>query len=239
MLTGLSKTKKMAIKEANKIRIKDLPLAERPRERLIRSGPVALSNSELLAIIMRTGTQKENVLDLANRLLKEHDLKSLSQVNVTELRKILGIGETKACQIVACFELSKRLGAYYGELKPHIKTSEDVVNLFMDRFRNLDKECFSVVLLNSKNKLINYQTVSLGDLNETIAHPREIFQTAIKNSASRMIVVHNHPSGDPTPSESDMQLTEKLIEAGNLLGITVLDHVIIGDGKWWSWREGK
>lgn len=115
---------------------------------------MALSNSELLAIIMRTGTQKENVLDLANRLLKGHDLKSLSQVNVTELRKILGIGETKACQIVACFELSKRLGAYYGELKPYIKTSEDVVNLFMDRFRNMDRECFSVVLLGSNYKQI-------------------------------------------------------------------------------------
>lgn len=221
----------------DKVGIKDLPLPEQPRERLIRFGPRVLSNSELLAIIMRTGTREENVLNLANRLLKEHDIKALSQVDVAELKKILGIGEAKACQIISTFELSKRLGAYHEERNIIIKDAKDVADLFMERFRNLKREYFRVVLLDSKNKLINYQTVSLGDLNKSIAHPREIFKSAIKNSASRIILVHNHPSGDPTPSEADRQLTERLIEAGRLLGISVLDHIIIGDGKWWSWQE--
>ena len=225
--------------KTNKIRIKDLPLAERPRERLVRFGPRVLSNSELLAIILRTGTKEENVLSLANRLLKEHDLKALTQTSVKELEKILGIGETKACQIVATFELNKRLGAYYEKEKPVIKTAKDVADLFMERLRNLKREYFRVVLLTSRNKLINYQTISLGSLEEGIARPKEIFKPAIKDSASKIFLVHNHPSGDPTPSEADKQLTERLIEVGELLEIDVLDHVIIGDGKWWSWREEK
>lgn len=225
--------------EANNIRIKDIPLSERPRERLAHLGAEALSSSELLAIILRTGTEKENVIALANRVLKENDLKALSQASVEELKKIFGIGEAKACQIVACFELSKRLGAYHGEQRLHIKTSEDVAKLFMDRFKNMDKEYFSIVNLTSKSNMINHQTISIGDLNESLAHPREIFHSAIKNSASRVILVHNHPSGDPSPSEADLQLTERMIEAGNLLGITVVDHVIIGSGRWWSWREKK
>lgn len=225
-------------KEVCKIGIKDLPLQERPRERLLRFGPAAISNSELLAIILRTGTKQENVLELANRVLKEHDIRALSNATVMELKRIFGIGETKACQIVASFELSKRLGAYREEQKPVIKNSEDAANLLMGTLTNLKKECFCLILLDSKSRLINCQTVSIGDLNGSAAHPREIFLAAIKNSASRVILAHNHPSGDPQPSESDMRLTEKLVEAGALLGIDVLDHIIIGNGRWWSWRGG-
>ncbi len=224
--------------ETGNIRIKDIPLSERPRERLTQLGAEALSSSELLAIILRTGTEKENVIELANRVLKEHDLKTLSQASAIELQKIFGIGEAKACQIVACFELNKRLSCCQ-DSKQHIKTSEDVAKLFMERFREFKKEYFSIVNLTSKNNMINHQTVSIGNLSESLAHPREIFHSAIKNCASRIILVHNHPSGDPSPSEADLQLTERLIEAGELLGITVLDHVIIGNNKWWSWREKK
>ncbi|MFZ3076935.1 MAG: DNA repair protein RadC [Candidatus Aenigmatarchaeota archaeon] len=224
--------------ETDNIRIKDIPLSERPRERLTQLGAEALSAPELLAIILRTGTEKENVIELANRVLKEHGLKTLSQASVEELKKIFGIGEAKACQIVACFELNKRLSSYQ-DSKQYIKTSEDVAKLFMERFKDLKKEYFSIINLTSKNKMINHQTISIGDLNESLAHPREIFHSAIKSSASRVILIHNHPSGDPSPSEADLQLTERLMEAGELLGITVLDHVIIGNGKWWSWREKK
>jgi len=220
------------------IRIKDIPQSERPRERLMRLGAEALSNPELLAIILRTGTEKENVIELANRVLKGHGLKTLSHASVEELKKIFGIGEAKACQIVACFELNKRLSCCQ-DSKQHIKTSEDVAKLFMERFKDIKKEYFSIVNLTSKNNMINHQTISIGNLNESLAHPREIFHSAIKSSASRVILIHNHPSGDPSPSEADLQLTERLIEAGELLGISVLDHVIIGNGKWWSWREGK
>jgi DNA repair protein RadC len=225
--------------ESEKVGIKDLPLSDRPRERLANLGAEALSTSELLAIILRTGTEREDVIVMANRLLKEHNLKALSQASTIELQKIFGIGEAKACQIVACFELGKRLSAYQEEPRPHIKNAEDVAKLFMERFRSMNKECFSIMNLDSKSRLINHQTISIGDLNESLAHPREIFHSAIKSSASRVILIHNHPSGDPSPSEVDLQLTERLIEAGNLLGITVLDHVIIGNGKWWSWREKK
>lgn len=223
--------------ETNHFKMKDMPLAERPRERLVRFGPKALSNSELLAIIMRTGTPKENVLSLANRLLKEHDLRKLSEISVKELKDICGIKETKACQIVSAFELSKRIDAYYEKDKPTINGAKDVVNLFMKRLRNFKKEKFMIVLLNNRNKLINYQPVSLGSLDEVIANPREIFQPALKEHASKIILVHNHPSGDSDPSEPDLILTKKIIEAGNLLGINVLDHLIIGNGNWWSWRE--
>lgn len=225
-------------RKAVKIGLKDLPLPERPRERLKKFGPNALNNSELLAIIIGTGTKGENVINLANRLLKEFDLRTLSETNVGELMKILGIGEAKACQIVASFELSKRLGGY-NEKSVYLKNSEEVARLFMGRLRGLKKECFRVVLLTSRNRLIKYETVSQGSLEQSIANPREIFKAAIQNSASKIILVHNHPSGDPAPSEADLKLTEKLMEAGELLNITVLDHIIIGDNKWWSWREEK
>ncbi len=231
--------KEQTEKETGNIKIKDIPQSERPRERLSQLGAESLSAQELLAIILRTGTEKENVISMANRLLKEYGLKTLSQASTIELQKIFGIGEAKACQIVACFELGKRLSAYREEPKPHIKNAEDVAKLFMERFRGMNKECFNIINLDSKSRLINHQTVSVGNLSESLAHPREIFHSAIKSSASRVILVHNHPSGEPSPSEADLQLTERLIEAGELLGINVLDHVIIGDGKWWSWREKK
>ncbi|MDI6737649.1 MAG: DNA repair protein RadC [Nanoarchaeota archaeon] len=224
-------------KADDNIRIKDLPQQERPRERLMRYGTSALSNAELLALIMRTGTKEENILSLSNRLLKEYDIRAISTANVSELQKVCGVGEAKSCQLVACFELSRRLASYQHDPKPFIRSAADAAKIFMESLRGAKKECLCLVLLDSKNRLISSPTVSVGDINGSIANPREVFRAAITHSASRLFVVHNHPSGDPAPSEADIVLTEKLIEAGELLGINVLDHVIIGDGEWWSWRE--
>lgn len=220
-----------------KIKIKDLPIEERPRERLINFGPKALSNAELLAIILRTGSRKETAIDLSNKLLKDYNITSLSQISVGELNKIFGIGEAKACQIIACFELGRRLASYTDKPKPMIKTSQDVANLFMPEMRYLKKEHFKGIYLDSKNKVMKEENISVGSLNASIIHPREVLRTAISEAAAAIILVHNHPSGDPSPSKDDIELTKRLIEAGNLMGIEVLDHIIIGDDRYISLKE--
>ena len=218
-----------------KAKIKDMPEDERPRERLIRYGPKHLSTAELLAIVMRVGTREENALELAKKLLEKYNLPALSKSDVIELRKTLGIGDAKACQIVASFELGRRLLTY--ESKPPIRTPQDVADMFMSELRYLKKEIFKGVYLDTKNRVIADETVSMGSLNTNIVHPREVFKKAIEKSAASIILVHNHPSGDPTPSNEDIELTKRMREAGNLLGIEVFDHVIIGDGKYISLKE--
>ncbi len=218
-----------------KAKIKDMPEDERPRERLIKYGPKHLSTAELLAIVMRVGTREENALELAKKLLEKYNLPALSKSDVIELRKTLGIGDAKACQIVASFELGRRLLTY--ESKPPIRTPQDVADMFMSELRYLKKEIFKGVYLDTKNRVIADETVSMGSLNTNIVHPREVFKKAIEKSAASIILVHNHPSGDPTPSNEDIELTKRMREAGNLLGIEVFDHVIIGDGKYISLKE--
>jgi len=218
-----------------KAKIKDMPEDERPRERLIKYGPKHLSTAELLAIVMRVGTREENALELAKKLLEKYNLPALSKSDVIELRKTLGIGDAKACQIVASFELGRRLLTY--ESKPPIRTPQDVADMFMSELRYLKKEIFKGVYLDTKNRVIADETVSMGSLNTNIVHPREVFKKAIEKSAASIILVHNHPSGDPTPSSEDIELTKRMREAGNLLGIEVFDHVIIGDGKYISLKE--
>jgi len=220
----------------HKIKIKDLPEEERPRERLIRLGPTSLSNAELIAIIMRTGNKNENVLYLANRLLTNYDLKTLSQVTVGELKKIFGIKDAKACQIVAAFELGRRPLDYI-EPKQSVRNPRDIVNLLMLRLQNLKKEFLMGVYLDSKSRIIKYETISVGGLNTNTVHPREVFRTAISEAAAAVILVHNHPSGDPTPSKEDIKLTTKLMEAGDIMGIKILDHIIIGGSKYFSLKE--
>lgn len=220
----------------HKIRMKDLPEEERPRERLIRLGPTALSNAELIAIIMRTGNKNENVLDLANRLLANYDLKSLSQVSVGELKKIFGIKDAKACQIVAAFELGRRSLSYI-EPRQSVRNPRDIVNLLMLRLQNLKKEFLMGVYLDSKSRIIKYETISVGGLNTSTVHPREVFRTAVSEAAAAVILVHNHPSGDPTPSKEDIELTTNLMEAGDIMGIEILDHIIIGGRKYFSLKE--
>lgn len=220
-----------------KIRIKDLPVEERPRERLMKHGVASLSNSELLAIILRTGSRKENVLNLANRILKEFNLLQLSRANVSQLKEIHGISHAKACQIVACFELARRLQAYNGEKKKKIKSSEDAFKLLYPKLSGLKKEKFMALYLNTKNFVIKEEVISIGSLNASIVSPREVFSTALVEGAAGVIVAHNHPSGDTTPSKNDIDITIRLAEAGKLLGVELLDHLIIGDKSYISLRR--
>ena len=224
------------------MRIKDISKENRPRERFLKQGPEALSDAELFAILLRVGTrgkkgeEGENVTDMSNRLIKEYGLENLFQCSLKELQKIKGIGPDKAMQILAMFELGKR---YAQSKKPlrKITCAEDVFNIFHERLKDEKQENFSILMLNNKNYIIGKELITKGILDSSIVHPREIFKPAIKNSASKIILIHNHPSGDPTPSESDRKLTDKLLETGELLDINIIDHIIIGDRKWWSWRE--
>ncbi len=220
------------------MKIKDLPSQNRPRERFVSLGPGVLSDSELLAIILRTGTKNENVVDMSNRLIAEHGLHKLFDCSLTELQEVKGIGPSKAMQLLAMAELGKRHAQSMQPVK-RITCAQDVFNLFHERLKDEKQEHFYVILLSTKNNIIGEHLVSKGVLDAAILEPREVFRPAIKHATSRIIIVHNHPSGDPTPSDEDLEVTKKLIDAGNMINIKVLDHVIIGQDKLWSWMENK
>lgn len=219
--------------------IKSLPLNERPREKLIKQGPKILTNSELLAIILRTGNKKENVLELSNKFFKKYNIKSLSRLKISTLKKQLGIGDAKACQIIACFELGKRLASFKGEKKIQIKSAKDIAKIFIPEMGSLEKEHLKGIYLDSRNKIIKQETIFIGSLNESVIHPREIFKIALDENAASIILLHNHPSGDPNPSDYDIEVTKELVIAGRLLGIEILDHIIIGGNKFMSLRDKK
>ena len=219
------------------MKIKDLSIEERPRERLIKHGPKTLSNAELLAIVLRQGSKKENVIELAHRLLQNYQLTSFSKRNITTLKKLSGIGEAKACQLVACFELGKRLSAFNKEKKVQINSAKDVAKLLLPEMSTLKQEYFKGIYLDARKCLIKEETIFIGTLNTSVVHPREVFEPALREGAAGIIVVHNHPSGDPTPSDEDLEVTKQLIEAGTVLGINVLDHIIIGDKKFCSLKD--
>ncbi len=218
------------------MRIKDMPDNNRPRERFLKHGPESLSDAELFAIILRTGTIQENVIDMSNRLIAEYGLDKLFDCSLKELQKIKGIGPSKAMQILSMAELGKR---YNQSKKPitKIKNAEDVFNYFHERLKDKKEENFYVLMLNTQNIIIGEELISKGILDASIIHPREIFRPAIKNAASKIILVHNHPSGDPNPSAEDEEITKRLKEAGDGLGINIVDSVIVGGGRWWSWKE--
>ena len=220
------------------MRIKDISKENRPRERLLTHGSSVLSDAEILAVILQKGTKDENVIDMSNRLISKYGLEKLSELSLKELQEIKGIGPAKAMQIVALFELNKRhnLARVY---KKQVSSAEDIFNHFYEKLKDEKQEVFIILSLNNRNWIINEEAISRGTLDNTTIHPREIFKSAIKNSASKIVLVHNHPSRDPSPSEKDRKITDKLIEASELLGITLQDHVIIGENKWWSWREEK
>ncbi len=218
------------------MRIKDITKENRPRERLQRFGPEALADAELLAIILQKGTVKENVIDMSNRLISKYGLDKLSELSLKELQEIDGIGPAKAMQILALFEFNKRHNLAKTN-KNRISSAKDIFDRFYEKLKDEKQENFVVISLNNKNWIISEETISKGTVDNTIIHPREVFKSAIKNSASKIILVHNHPSGDPSPSEMDRKITDKLIEVSDILGIPIQDHVIIGDGKYWSWRE--
>lgn len=219
------------------MKIKSLPLGDRPREKLIKNGPKTLSNSELLAIILRTGNKKENVINVANKLFNRYNIKSLSRIRINNLKKELGIGEAKACQIIACFELGRRLARFKEDKKLVIKNAKDIAKVFIPEMSSLKKEHFKGIYLDSRKKVIKEETIFIGSLNESVIHPREIFQIALNENAAALILIHNHPSGNPKPSKEDIEITKELVEAGDILGIPVLDHIIIGDKKYFSMRE--
>jgi DNA repair protein RadC len=220
------------------MKIKDLPDSSRPRERFLKLGPEALSDAELFAILLRTGSQGENVVDMSNRLISEYGLDRLFDCSLKELQEIKGIGPSKAMQILTIAEIQKRINQSKTPVKK-ISCAEDVFNLFSEKLKNEKQECFYVLLLSTKNIVLRQELITKGVLDAAIVHPREIFRPAIKNSASKIILVHNHPSGNSNPSEEDLDITRKLIDLGKEMEIRVLDSVIIGNGNWWSWVENK
>jgi DNA repair protein RadC len=221
-------------------KIKNWPEGERPAERLIKYGPESLSDAQLLAIILRTGGKK-GVLNLALELLDNFkSLRNIDSASISDLSSIKGIGAAKTAQIKAAFELGKRLMSESSEGKPIFSSSLKVYSYFAPRFKNLKKEVFISLLLDAKNRLIKereYDKVSEGTLTKSLIHPREAFREAIRESAASVIFIHNHPSGDPSPSKDDLAITERLKKAGEIVGISVLDHIIIGDGKYISLKE--
>ncbi|WP_096153192.1 RadC family protein [Bacillus sp. FJAT-45066] len=218
--------------------IKDYPVEERPRERLLKDGPSSLSNHELLAILLRTGTKQESVLQMANRLLTNFEgLRLLKDASVDEITSIKGIGAAKALQIIAAIELGRRIHRLQYEDRYVIRSPEDAANYVMEDMRFLSQEHFVCLYLNTKNQVIHQQTVFIGSLNASIVHPREVFKEAFRRSAASFICLHNHPSGDPSPSREDIEVTKRLNECGKLIGIELLDHLIIGDQKFVSLKE--
>lgn len=221
------------------IKMKELPLSERPYEKLEMYGAENLTNSELLAIIIKTGTRDETSVMLAQKILNldknnNQDLRFLQDISIKELMTIKGIGKIKAIQIKAIGELTKRLSKPINNMKIKIKSPEDIANLFMQELRYEKKEIMKLVILNTKNIVQKIVNISLGATNSASVEPKEILLEAIKCQATKIILIHNHPSGDPTPSQADYRVTDRIYECADIMGIELLDHIVIGDGKYES-----
>ena len=220
--------------------IKDWPEDERPREKLIKQGAEKLSDSELLAVIIRTGEghEQDSAVDLARKLIMRFgSLRNLDSASISELSQIKGIGILKAAEIKAALEIGKRLIKQKAEHKKKIESSEDVVNYYLPYLRDLKKEVFKVMLLDGRNKLINELTISEGGLNSSTVDPKVVIKEAVKESSSALIFVHNHPSGESEPTEEDIKITNRLIQSCELVGLRVLDHIIIGNDNYTSFLE--
>ena len=218
--------------------IKNWPEIERPRERLIRHGPEILSDAHLLAILLRTGRKKTSAVEIANHLLRQFGgLAGLKQVSIPELCSVNGIGPAKAAQILASLELGRRSLAQPLNRELRALSSRDIYHHYHPLLRDMKREIFKLLLFDGKNRLIKDTTISTGSLSLNIVHPREVFKPAVRESASSVILLHNHPSGDPTPSPEDRELTRRLVKAGRIMGIKVLDHIVIGDGRYVSFAD--
>lgn len=230
--------RKFKVRPKYKITHKEMQPEDRPLERLINKGPQALSNPELLAVLLGKDFNwkghQDTAVNVAHRVFRKYDIKKLSQASTGELEKIFGIGKIRAVHIQAIFELGRRLASHTEEYHPVIETPEDIYKILGPEMQSLEQESVKIVLLDSRNRVIKCEDVFKGSLNMNIVHPRELFKSAIDNNASSIVVVHNHPSGDPEPSEDDIRVTKKLIDAGKLLGIKVVDHMVIGNNKFVS-----
>lgn len=215
-------------------KIHDLPKIERPREKLIKYGPEKLSDAELLAILLRTGRKGMSAVALASKIINEFKDSQLSNLTYEELKKIHGLGPAKATEIVACFELGKRV--LKGKQSKIYLSPKDVWEELKE-FRNRKREHFIVIYLDSRNQEIKKEVISIGTLNTSLVHPREVFECAVRNFAAHIMVAHNHPSNNSEPSEADIDITNRLVKSGEILGIGVIDHVIVTEHEWYSFRE--
>jgi len=219
-------------------KIKDLPKIERPREKLILKGPQNLKDEELLAILLGTGVEGKNVIEVAKQILRKYSKKRLLKMKYEDISKIKGIGPAKACTILAAQELIKRALNIQDETLPIIQSVKDVIAQAV-YMRDKTREHFMAIYLNARNEMIFKKPMFIGTLNANLVHPREIFSEALSQNAASVIVVHNHPSGDPEPSEDDLEITKRITEAGKIMGIDVLDHIIITKTKVFSFKEKK
>lgn len=217
-------------------KIKDLPKSDRPREKLEKYGPQRLSSSELLAILLRTGGEGVNVVELASRILKKFSGDGLAKASVKELKNTSGLGSAKACEIVACFELGRRF--LQNKQSALLLSPQDVWDQLKD-IRDNKKEHFAIFFLDARNQEIKREIISVGSLNASLVHPREVFEPAVRHLAAQIILAHNHPAGDPSPSQEDSEITRQLVDAGKLLGIEVKDHVIVTRTGHFSFKEHK
>ncbi|MBN2307461.1 MAG: DNA repair protein RadC [Candidatus Hydrogenedentes bacterium] len=218
--------------------VRELPPEDRPRERLVRLGAEALRDAELIAVLFRTGTRELGAVALADRVLNHFaNLRGLARASVEELCQVKGLGTAKAVEIKAALELGMRLAAHTDEERARIKDAADVAALLMPRFKHCETETFKALLLNAKNEVLKIVDVSSGSLDATPAPPRDVFRQAVREGAGAVIVCHNHPSGDPEPSRDDLALTGRLVEAAEVLGVRLLDHLIFGDGRYVSLQE--
>lgn len=220
------------------VMIKEMHISDKPRERLLAYGANKLTNQELLAIIINSGSREMSSLTLSNRIIKNmKSIGELRDITYQELISIKGIGQAKAVTILSAIELAVRMYSHSLEEDIFIKSPEDVSNLLMEQMRYYHQEHFIVLYLSTKNMVIHQETMFKGSLNTSIVHPREIYKGAVKRSAAALICVHNHPSGDPSPSKEDIEVTKRLKECGELIGVDFLDHIIIGAGKYLSLKE--
>ena len=220
--------------------VRELPADERPRERLLALGPGFLSNAELLAIVLRNGSRDKSALQVAQEILgmnRDAGVAALARMSAGELMGIRGIGSAKAAEIMAAVELGKRLNSGMSRQRAAVTCPEDAAEYAMPRFRYEEREHFAVILLNVKNHILSMPVISIGSLTASVVHPREVFRVAIQQTAASIILVHNHPSGDPSPSREDIEITARLVQVGRVMDIPVLDHIILGNDNYISLKE--
>jgi len=219
--------------------IKTIPVTEQPREKLYHLGVGALTNAELMAIVLQSGSREHSAIEVSQQIINmfDHGLQGLNDATIEELTSIKGVGIAKACQLSAAVELGSRVSKCQKNILGKINSPKMVVAFFQEELRHLNKEKFIVVFLNTKNLITSYEVVSIGSLSASIVHPREVFNRAIKKSAASIILIHNHPSGNPEPSREDKSITKRLCDVGDVVGIKILDHIVISDDNYFSFKE--